>query len=75
MPWGAIGYDLEPTVRASILRESYAAGPAWLAPMSGTVRPSEIMNLNASSDSILESRATSGIWKGPVESKVHFLHT
>ena len=72
LPWAAVGADLEPSVRASIMRDSHVAGPAWLGPKIGTMRPSEMMELlTAAPDGDLEARAAAGIWTGPLETKVN----
>lgn len=73
MPWAAIGPDLERSVHASLLRESHVAGPPWLAPKAGGIRPTEMMDFLLSASPVeIESRAVSGVWHGPQESKVHF---
>lgn len=71
MPWAAFGPDLEPSVHASMKREEHVAGPVWLAPKAGNIRPSAVMDFVATApQEELEERATSGIWTGPQESKV-----
>lgn len=71
MPWAALGASLDPSVCESIMEESHVAGPAWLAPNSGAVRPSEMMDLIVSApETELKARAVSGIWTGPHETKV-----